>query len=214
MAPRVTGNEKKFKALVADFVTTTSQLGGGIAPEVVATELKQRIQDIANQIGVTETTVLRNYFDDEWGRNTARQTYRQIQERDAHIDAAPEQNLPLPAVGRLIAALGQALLFATLNSAAPDPTDTFNQQEASRAVTGLGVALTSPVNDDSTITIAGNILAWTKDALTVFRDNLRHQHWTSCPCGEDCGSHETDAAVLRALTADLLLLPNMTNEQP
>lgn len=215
MAPRVTGNEKKFKALVDDFVATTADLGGTIDPEVVATELKQRIQGISSQIGVTEATVLRNYFDDDWGRDMARQTYRQVQERDAHIDAEPDRQLPLPAVGRLIAALGQALLFASVNNAATDPTDEFNQVEAGRAITGLGIALTSPRADDNTLTIGGNVLAWTKDALTVFRDNLQHQRWSSCPCNEDhCSSHETDPAVLHALKADLLLLPDPTNEQP
>jgi hypothetical protein len=207
----VTGNEKKFKALVADFVSTTADLGGAIDPEVVATELRQRIQAIATQIGVTEATVLRTYMPDDWGRDMARQTYRQIQEREAHIEAAPGRHLPLPAVGRLIAALGQALLFADVNDAANDPTSVFNQKEAAQAVTGLGMALTSPPNDDATVTVAGNILAWTTDALTVFRDNLQHHHWTTCPCGEDCGSDKTDAAVLHALLADLLLLQDITS---
>lgn len=207
MAPGVTGNEKKFKALVADFVTTTADLGGTIDPEVVATELHQRIQFIAAQIGVTEATVLRNYMDDHWGRDMARQAYRQIQERDAHIDAEPDRQLPLHAVGRLIAALGQALLYSTVNNAATDPANRFNTKEASEAVTGLGLALTSYPADGSMVTVGGNILAWAKDALTIFRDNLRQQRWSSCPCDEDCGRHETDTAVLRALSEDLLLLP-------
>lgn len=208
MAPGVTGNEKKFKALVDEFVTTTAELGGTIDPEIVAVELRQRIQFIATQIGVTEATVLRNYMDDDWGREMARQTYRQTQERDAHIDAEPDQQLPLKAVGRLLAALGQALLYFTVNNAADDLTCRFNPKEASEAVTGLGLALTSHPNDGSTVTVGGNILAWTKDALTVFRDNLRQQRWSSCPCGEDCGQHETDVAVLRALGEDLQLLPD------
>lgn len=211
MAPRVTGNEKKFKALVADFVSTTADLGGVIDPEVVATELRQRIRFIAAQIGVTEATVLRTHMPDDWGRDMARQTYRQIQERDAHIDAAPEQQLPLPAVGRLIAALGQALFFATVNNAAADPTNRFNPKEASEAVTGLGIALTSFPGGDAPVTVSGNVLAWTKDALTVFGDNLQHHRWSSCPCGEDCGQQECDAAVLHALRADLLLLPDTTS---
>lgn len=206
MAPGVTGNEKKFDALVADFVTTTAELGGIIDPEIVATELRQRIQAIAAQIGVTETTVLRTYMPEDWGRDMARQTYRQIQERDAHIDNEPDQHLPLPAVGRLIAALGQALLFADVNNAASEPTSRFNQKEASQAVTGLGIALTTPISENAVVTVAGNILAWTNDALTAFRDNLQHQRWTSCRCGEDCGSDKADAAVLHGLRADLLLL--------
>jgi hypothetical protein len=78
VAPGVTGNEKKFKALVADFVAITADLGGTIDPEVVATELRQRIQAIAARIGVTEATVLRTYMPEDWGRDMARQTYRQI----------------------------------------------------------------------------------------------------------------------------------------
>ena len=208
MAGSVTGNEEKFKALVADFVNATNDLGGTIDPEVVAVELRQRIQLIAAQVGVTEATVLRNYMDDDWGRDMARQTYRHIQERDAHIDAELDQHLPLKSVGRLIAALGQALLYAAVNNAATDSTNRFNPKEASEAVTGLGLALTSLPDADSTVTVGGNTLAWAKDALIVFRDNLQHRRWTSCPCGEDCGQHETDAAVLRALGEDLLLLPD------
>jgi hypothetical protein len=116
----VTGNEKKFKALVTDFVSTTADLGGVIDPEVVATELRQRIQFIAAQIGVTEATVLRAHMPDDWGRDMARQAYRQIQERDAHIDAAPDQQLPLPAVGRLIAALARPC--SSPPSTTPPPT--------------------------------------------------------------------------------------------
>lgn len=91
---------------MADFVDTTAALGGSIDPEVVATELHQRIQFMASQFGVTEATVLRTYMPEDWGRDMARQTYRQIKEREAHIDAEPSRPLPLPAVGRLIGALG------------------------------------------------------------------------------------------------------------
>lgn len=137
----------------------------------------------------------------------AHQAYRQIHERDAHIDSELDQQLPLKAVGRLIAALGQALPYYTVNNAAAGLTCRFNPKEASEAVTGLGLTLTSHPNDGSTVTVGGNILAWTRDALTVFRDNLQQQRWCSCPCGQDCGQHETDAAVLRALGKDLQLLP-------
>ena len=89
MAPGVSGNEKKFRALIADFVTTTAELGATIDPEIVTAELRQRVQLIAAQIGVTEATVLRNHIPNSWGRDMARQTYRHIQERDAHIDAEP-----------------------------------------------------------------------------------------------------------------------------
>jgi hypothetical protein len=211
MAPGVTGNETKFKTLVADFVRTTAELGGTIDPQVVAAELRQRIQFIAAQIGVTEATVLRTYIDDDWGRDMARQTYRQIQERDARIDAAPGLELPLRSVGRLIAALGQAQLYATVNNAATDPASQFNPKEASEAVTGLGLAVTEHPGDGTTVTVAGNVLAWTRDALTAFRDNLHQQRWSSCPCGEDCGQRQRDAAVLRALRDDLDLVPDTTS---
>jgi hypothetical protein len=209
VAPGVTGNEKKFRALVADFVTTTAELGGTIDPEIVTVEVRQRIQFIAAQIGVTEATVLRNHMPDNWGRDMARQTYRQIQERDAHIDAEPDQKLPLQAVGRLIAALGQSLFYYTVNDAANDLTCRFNSKETAQAVTGLGLALTT--HPGSMVTIPGNVLAWTRDALTVFRDHLQQQRWSSCPCGQDCGRHTTDAAVFRAVRDDLQLLPDTTS---
>lgn len=206
VAATLTGS-KKFQALVADFVSTTTELGGTIAPEVVATELRQRIRAIADQIGVTEATVLRSYFPNDWGRDMARTTYRQIQERDAHTDAAPDQQLPLRAVGRLVAALGQAMLFSTVNNGADDPTSAFNPKEASEAITGLGMALTSPPDNDSVVTVGGNTLIWSRDALIAFRDNLQHHRWSSCPCGERHGQDDTDAAVLDVVRGDLLLIP-------
>lgn len=204
MAGHVTGGEAKFKALVADFVAVTGELGATIEPEVVATDLRERIRFIAAQIGVTEKTVLRSYIDEDWGREMARQTYRQIQERDARIDSEPRRRLPLHAVGRLIAALGQAQYFYAVNDAALDHACAFNAREAAEAVTGLGLALADHPGD--AVAVAGNVLAWTEDALIVFRDNLRRQLWSSCPCGEDCGQHQRDAAVLRAVCNDLALL--------
>ena len=206
MAASVTGS-RKFKTLVADFVSTTAELGGSIAPDVVATELKHRIRAIATQIGVTEATALRTYFPDAWGRDMARAAYRQIQERDAHIDAAPDQQLPLRVVGRLVAALGQAMLFFTVNNGAADPACGFNPKETSEAITGLGMALTSPPDRDSLVTVSGNTLAWARDALIAFRDNLQHRRWSSCPCGEQHGQNHTDSAVLDAVREDLLLIP-------
>jgi hypothetical protein len=211
VAPGVQGNEKKFKTLVADFVATTAGLGGTIDPKVVATELRQRIQFIATQIGVTEATVLRTYMPDDWGGDMARQTYPAVQGTRGAYRRRTRPALALHAVGRLIAALGQALMFADLNDAATDPACRFNQKEASQAVTELGLTLTGPPNDDATLTVRGKVLALAEDALTVFCDNLQHQRWTSCRCGEDCGSRTRDAAVLHALRADLLLLQDPTS---
>lgn len=210
MAASVTGSEQKFRTLVSDFVSTTAELGGTIDPEIVATELRHRIRAIATQLHVTEATVLRNYIEDDWGREMARQTYRQMQERDAHIHAAPNQQVPLKAVGRLVAALGQALLYLTINDAADDPTSRFNPKEASEAVSGLGLALTTRSDINSTVTVGGDILAWTRDALAAFGDNLQQRRWSSCPCGEDHNQDKTDAAVLRAVREDLLPLPTST----
>lgn len=172
MAPGVTGNEKKFKALVADFVRTTTDLGATIDPQGRRDRTAPAHPVHRHPYRRQPGHVLRSYLPDDWGQDMARQTYRQIQERDAHIDAVPDRQLPLPAVARLIAALGQALLLADVNNAATDPTCGF--------------------------------------ALTVFRDNLHRQRWSSCPCGQDCGRHQTDAAVLDALRADLLLLTETT----
>jgi len=211
VAPAVSGSKKKFRALVSDFVTTTAELGATIDPKIVTIELRQRIQLIAAQIGVTEATVLRNHMPDSWGRDMARQTYRQIQEHDAHIDAAPDHQLPLNSVGRLIAALSQGLLFHTVNNnATTDLTNAFNPKEAAEALTGLGMALCAHPDDNRPVTIAGNVLAWTKDALVAFADNLAHQRWSSCPCGQDCGQQVTDEGVLRAVRDDLQLLPGTT----
>jgi hypothetical protein len=212
MAASITGSTK-FQTLVSDFVSTTAELGATIDPAIVATDLRQRIQAIAAQLGVTEPTALRDYLPDDWGRAMARDTYRQVQEREAHIDAAPDQQMPLHAVGRLVAALGQALLYFTINNAAADPTCTFNPKEASEAITGLGLALASRPDGGSTLTVGGNILAWTGEALTVFRDNLQQRRWSSCPCNKQHGQHTTDAAVLHAIREDLLLLPPPSDQR-
>jgi hypothetical protein len=45
------------------------------------------------------------------------------------------------------------------------------------------MALTAHPDNGSTVTVSGSVLAWTKDALIVLRDNLAQQRWSSCPAG-------------------------------
>jgi hypothetical protein len=69
------------------------------------------------------------------------------------------------------------------------------------------MALSAHPGHDCPVSVAGNVLAWTKDALIAFADNLARQRWSSCPRGQDCGQRVTDASVLRAVGDDLQLLP-------
>jgi hypothetical protein len=61
--------------------------------------------------------------------------------------------------------------------------------------------------DGQIVTVGADVVAWTRTTLRVFRDQLRAGTWSSCPCGEQHGQRDTDAAVLAAVNNDLLLLP-------
>ena len=72
----------KFQRLVDDFVATVDEQGGRIDPAVVAAELQSRIDAIARQLGITRQTVLRSYFDEDWGRQVAITMMAEVRSRD------------------------------------------------------------------------------------------------------------------------------------
>jgi hypothetical protein len=202
----VTGT-KKFRALVQDFVSTAAELGYTADRAAIAAELQARVSAVATQLRVTEETALRNYLDDDWGRDMARDFCRQLAEQNALVEAEPARELPVQATGRLVAALGQALLCYTLNEGAGDcqPGD-FSVSDASQAVSGLGLALHASQPGAATVSVGGDVTVWAREALTAFGDNLRLKRWTSCPCGDRHEHEDMDTRLLRAVQEDLRLL--------
>lgn len=203
---------KRFQALVRDFVSTAAELGCAVRPDVVAAALETRISVVAAQLGMSEQTVLRTYLDDGWGRDMARDVCRElVAERAALVAGEDGLELPAGGVARLVAGLGQALLYFSANELTVDQVPgAFSVREASEAVTGLGLALAVSSPGAATVTVAGNVVAWARDALRVFSDNLEQRRWSSCPCGDNHGQRRTDAAVLRVVKTDLRLLDQWT----
>jgi hypothetical protein len=192
--------------LVDDFVATVGELGGTVDPAVVAAELQTRIDAIATQLHVTTQTVLRTYIDDDWGRQMATTMMADVKERAA-VPAGPPEHFALRVAGRLLAALGQAMLYAATNHDQQQPIPQLDLRQAAEAVTGLGLAIHDSPPGEQLVTVSAEIVAWTRATLEVFRDQLRAGAWSSCPCGEQHAQPDTDTAVLTAVGRDLLYLP-------
>ncbi|RSM67436.1 hypothetical protein DMB66_15895 [Actinoplanes sp. ATCC 53533] len=197
----------KFHRLVDDFVATVTELGGRVDPSVVADELQSRIDAIAVQLRVTPQTVLRSYIDDGWGRQMATAMMADVHGREAVEAAGPDEHVGVRVAARLLAALGQAILFATVNQDATEPVPRLDVRIAAEAVTGLSMAVHDRPSEADLVVVSAQVVTWTRITLEAFREQVSAGAWSSCPCGEDHGQADTDAAVLRAVSADLLFLP-------
>ena len=161
----------KLQRLVGDVAETCRSRGIEVSRPVIEHGLRDRIDMVAQHMGITETTALRNYFDDSWGQEMAERFCADVEAGEARLAAAPDAMLPAGFVGRLVAALGQAQFFAAVNTAslaAPDspgapsndapadaagpvasllssmtghPSVRFDPHLAAEATTGLGRAL-------------------------------------------------------------------------
>lgn len=107
----------KLQRLVDDFAETCRSRGIEVSRPVIEHGLRDRIDMVAQHMGITETTALRNYFDDSWGQEMAEQFCADVEAGEARLAAVPDAVLPAGFVGRLVAALGQAQFFAAVNTA-------------------------------------------------------------------------------------------------
>jgi hypothetical protein len=198
---------RKFQTLVQDFMSAAAKQGYTADRAAVAAELQVRVSAVATQLGISEETALRSYLDDDWGREMARDLCQQLAGHNALVDAEPGRELTVQAAGRLVAALGQALLCCAISDSADDglPGE-FSAEDASQAVSGLGLALQACPADEATVSIGGDVVVWARESLTAFGDNLRRRRWTSCPCGDRHEHEEMDSALLQAVQRDLRLL--------
>ncbi|GAA3302588.1 hypothetical protein GCM10020218_098420 [Dactylosporangium vinaceum] len=195
----------KFARLVDDFIATVDALGGSVDQAVVAEELQQRIDAIAAQLRITPQTVLRSYIDEDWGRATATAMMAEVQQRAA--PTGPPEHLAVRVAARLLAALGQAVIYAAINGDQQRPQPVLDLRRAGEAVSGLGLAIRDAPPDTPFVTVGADVAAWSRATLEVLRDQLQDGAWTFCPCGEHHGQDDTDAGVLAAVRADLLHLP-------
>jgi hypothetical protein len=200
----------KLARIVDDFVATADLNGTTVAPEAVTEQLNARIDAIAKQVGVTAQTVLNTYIDEDWGRKLALQMISELADRQRVLAATPAEHLALPVAGRLIAALGQATLYAAINRNAVQKAPAMDLRQAAEAITGLGLAIAECPPGQNLVPVPADIVMSSRTTLHSLRDHLRAADWTFCPCGESHGQDETDAAVLSAVEADLRLLPPET----
>lgn len=154
----------RFGRLVDDFDTVCRDAGVTLARQKIERLLTERITAVAQRMRVTERTALRSYFSDTWGTETATRLCADLSARQAALDATPDSRMPVWLVARLIAALGQAQLFAAINTDLDDvhpdmtgtagphrphheplnpPMDTadYDGQTAANATTGLALAV-------------------------------------------------------------------------
>lgn len=201
----------KRARLVNDFVTTVERLGGRVDPAMVAEELDARINAIAAQLSITTQTVLRTYIDDDWGHEAAAAMMADLARQHADAAAGPDEHFAVRVVGRLVAALGQAMLYAAVNGDQGQPEPRLDAQQAAEAISGLGLALHERPPGEDLVAVSAQVVGWARTTLEVLREQLRAGAWSSCPCGELHGQVDTDVAVLRAINNDLMLLPTATD---
>lgn len=207
----VTGSAK-FKSLVTEFAAAAADLGHPVQEHLVAAELQQHITFAALATGVSEQWVLRAYCDDSWARDMARQMYSKIagtkQPPGAECVSAEQRgrDLSVRSAARLVAGLGQALLYFQANENGIHPAEPFSLEDVANALTWLGVVIADCPPGSAAVHITGDVVACTRRALTAFADALEHKRWSYCPCGEKHGQAKTDQGVLKILRADLLAL--------
>jgi hypothetical protein len=189
---------------------TVDALGGSVDPTVVAEELQLRIDGIAAQMRVTPQTVLRSYIDDDWGQVTATAMMAEVKQRAA--PTGPPEHLAVRVAARVLAALGQAMIYAAINkrpaatSTGPGSPPSRRSRVRSRAGHPRGPTQ-CPVRHRR----RRHRRLVTHATLEVLRDQLASGAWTFCPCDEHHGQDATDAEVLAAVRADLLHLPPATD---
>jgi hypothetical protein len=197
----------KLARLVDDFVATARQHGSTVTAAAVAEQLEARIGVIADQVGVSPQTVLDTYIGEDWGRKLALQMIGDRAGQAEDLAATSAEHLALPVAGRLVAALGQATLYASINRNGAHKVGPMDLRQAAEAVAGLGLAIAHCPPGQSLVLLPAGIVAGTRLTLLALRDHLRAADWSFCPCGESHGQEVTDAAVLAAVETDLLLLP-------
>ncbi|WP_145981692.1 hypothetical protein [Pseudonocardia sp. HH130629-09] len=196
----------KLQRLVDDFAQTCRHRGIEVSLPVIEHGLRDRIDTVAHHMGVTSATALRRYFDDSWGREMAEQFCVDVEAGHARLaDAADVADavLPVAFLGRLVAALGQAQLFAAVNTdphtTGPHPADgapadspalqllpvldtlrptvgRFEPWTAAEANTGLGLALRTAGRaglEPDEAQVPGRVLAQTREVLEDFTRRLQ-----------------------------------------
>ena len=101
----------------------------------MAAELEARIDAIAAQLHITTQTVLRTYIDEDWAGQMAETMMADLQSRKAAtvVPGAPE-HFAVRVAGRLLAALGQAMLYATTNEDPRQLLPAMDLRQAAEAV--------------------------------------------------------------------------------
>jgi hypothetical protein len=67
------------------------------------------------------------------------------------VPAGPPEHFALRVAGRLVAALGQAMLYATTNQDPQQPVPAMDLHQAAEAVTGLGLAISECEDRDRAV---------------------------------------------------------------
>lgn len=181
---RTLARQGKRARLVNVFVATVESLGGRIEPAGLE-ELDARINAVAAQLHITTQTALRNCFDEDWGREAATAAMiAEVAQREATVRGSADEHFAVSVVGRLLAALGQATLYASVNGDQMLAVPQLDARQAAEAISGLGLAIYDRLPGDELAAVASRVVGWTRSTLEVFRDQLRVGAWSSCPCGE------------------------------
>jgi hypothetical protein len=201
----VTGSAK-FKTLVGDFVATAADLDCTVSAAAVAADLEQRIAAIATQFGVSQQTVLRNYIDDDWGRELARSICTELVQRETRMTAEPDYELPAAVAIRLAASLGVAVHCFALNEDLVNGGGDFNVREAGEAVFGLCGVVSGQTPGGEMVSVPGRILMLTQGCLEILAERLQQRRWTTMGGGVESDGGLTEMRLLGGVSRDLQIL--------
>jgi len=198
-------NTKKVRQLAAALRDECALRGVVLVAGQAEELLADRVQVIANQLGITERTALDRYMPDDVvvaladTLGTAGAAYR-----DAVATTEPV-TLNVADLGRVIAAVGMTMKLAT------DAMESESQRvqalgvatDCADAIVGIGAAL-RPAHTATRVELAGPTLVYTRKVLLQAIEQIRDRHW-ACPCRS---RHTPGAAcdLQRNLTNDLKLI--------
>jgi hypothetical protein len=186
-----------FRTVVDEVLRESAAAGMAVERVSVENLLAVQMMGVATQMGIRPSSALRYAKAEPLVRTLAELAAAAgaTAVRPARI---PGQRsiTPIIVCGRMIEALGQVAKFATANQ------DKRIADHAADLVTELGAALREMPEGDDAVTAATGVFAEAGTLLDDVAARMDSRFWSTCPCGQQHGQSEQDAAVVPHLRAD------------
>lgn len=156
---------------------------------------------------MSEAYAFRADFSGQWPAEVAATVVDEVTRHESQRDAQPVRIFGVTTLAQLVAALGQATVFAAENRRHADAKECPLVLRLSGEVqTFLGGALKER-HDQAVASVPGRIITDARTALDIFAARLEDRTWIGCHCGHEDLDHVDEQLVLRKVLADRALLP-------